>query len=153
LTIELAHAADLRVHAWVNVNLVASGTTLPRSEEHVALRHPSWLMLPKPLAASLRAIDPESPAYIGALSRWTRAASEQVEGLYLSPLVPEARAHTTAVVRELATRYAPRRYSPRLHPFFRRQSSTTAARALPRFAPIRRAFSRSTSAAASTQTP
>jgi len=106
LTIELAHAADLRVHAWVNVNLVASGTTLPRSEEHVALRHPSWLMLPKPLAASLRAIDPESPAYIGALSRWTRAASEQVEGLYLSPLVPEARAHTTAVVRELATRYA-----------------------------------------------
>src|SRR5262245_50508392 len=74
LTIELAHAADLRVHAWVNVNLVASGTTLPRSDEHVALRHPDWLMLPKPLASSLRAVDPESPAYVGALSRWTRAA-------------------------------------------------------------------------------
>lgn len=105
-TIELAHAADLRVHAWVNVNLVASGTTLPRSDEHVALRHPGWLMLPKPLAASLRSVDPESPAYIGSLSRWTRAASEQVEGLYLSPLVPAARAHSAAVVRELAASYA-----------------------------------------------
>ena len=33
-----AHAAGLRVHAWVNVNLVSSAVTLPASREHVDLR-------------------------------------------------------------------------------------------------------------------
>src|SRR5262245_17778754 len=38
-TLAAAHAAGLKVHAWVNVNLVASGATLPRSRTHVAVRH------------------------------------------------------------------------------------------------------------------
>lgn len=105
VTLDRAHAAGLRVHAWVNVNLVASGTTLPRSRRHVAARHPEWLMVPRELAGTLAGIDPQTPAYTGALARWTRNASADVEGLFLSPLVPAAQAHTVAVVRELVERY------------------------------------------------
>ena len=103
--IEAAHAAGLRVHAWINVNLVASGTTLPRSRDHVAMKHPEWLMAPRALAGTLRGISPRSPAFVGTLARWTRAGSEQVEGLYLSPILPASRAYTTSVVREIVARY------------------------------------------------
>ena len=104
--LDAARAANLRVHAWVNVNLVASGTTLPRSREHVAMQHPEWLMAPRALAATLRKTTPRSPAFVGTLARWTRAASAQVEGLYLSPIPAASRAYTTSVVREIAARYA-----------------------------------------------
>jgi uncharacterized lipoprotein YddW (UPF0748 family) len=103
--LDLAHAAGMSVHAWVNVNLVASSATLPRSRDHVAVRHPEWLMVPRELAAPLQAIEPHSPAYVGTLARWTRGAADQVEGLYLSPVPAEARDYTASVVRELASRY------------------------------------------------
>jgi uncharacterized lipoprotein YddW (UPF0748 family) len=104
--LESAHAAGLEVHAWVNVNLVSSAATLPRSRTHVAVRHPDWLMVPRALANELGSTDPRSPGYLGALSRWSRANSATVEGLYLSPLVPAAQDHTVRVVEELVSRYA-----------------------------------------------
>jgi uncharacterized lipoprotein YddW (UPF0748 family) len=103
--LDLAHRAGLKVHAWVNVNLVASGTYLPRSREHVAWSHPEWLMVPRPLAAALRKVTPRSPAYLGALARWTRASSSSVEGLYLSPISRDSQDYTVSVVRELVERY------------------------------------------------
>jgi len=106
MVIDLGHRAGLRVHAWVNVNLVASGATLPRDRGHVAVAHPEWLMVPRPLAESLRRTDPRSPAYIGALARWTRTESERVEGLYLSPVAPASQDYTVSIVRELVSRYA-----------------------------------------------
>lgn len=105
-TLEVARKAGLSVHAWINVNLVASGTTLPRSRDHVVALHPEWLMTPKVLAGTLRKTSARSPAYLGTLARWTRTASDQVEGLYLSPVSAAARAYTVAVVAELAGRYA-----------------------------------------------
>ncbi|MFI5178781.1 MAG: family 10 glycosylhydrolase, partial [Vicinamibacterales bacterium] len=84
-TLELAHKSGLRVHAWINVNLVASAATLPRSHSHVVFRHPEWLMVPSALASALHDVDPQSPEYVAALARWTRSMSSQVEGLYLSP--------------------------------------------------------------------
>jgi len=105
-TIDLAHKAGLRVHAWINVNLVASAATLPRSRNHVVFRHPEWLMVPSALASALRDVDPQSPEYVATLVRWTRSVSTQVEGLYLSPVSDEAQSYTTRVVAELAARYA-----------------------------------------------
>ena len=105
-TLELAHAAGLRVHAWVNVNLVSSAASLPAAREHVIYRSPEWLMVPKDLAARMRTIDVRSPAYIGQLARWTRAHANDVEGLYTSPLVPAAAEHTIAVIAEIAKTYA-----------------------------------------------
>jgi uncharacterized lipoprotein YddW (UPF0748 family) len=105
-TITLARRAGLRVHAWVNIDLISSAAGLPRSRDHVVLRHPDWLMVPKALAAPLKGIDVRSPAYVGELARWTRAASSTVEGLYLSPITNDAQVYTTRVVEELVARYA-----------------------------------------------
>jgi uncharacterized lipoprotein YddW (UPF0748 family) len=104
--IEQAHAAGLRVHAWVNVNLVSSAADLPVAREHLIYRHPGWLMVPRDIAQTLAAIEPESPAYVGTLARWTRARPAEVEGLYASPVLPAAAAYVEGIVRGLAQRYA-----------------------------------------------
>jgi uncharacterized lipoprotein YddW (UPF0748 family) len=103
--IDAAREAGLKVHAWVNVNLVASAAELPTAREHIVRRHPDWLMVPRDLALELARVEPESPAYLGKLARWTRVQSADVEGLYTSPLIPAAAEHTVAVVRDLARRY------------------------------------------------
>jgi uncharacterized lipoprotein YddW (UPF0748 family) len=101
-----AHAAGLTVHAWFNVNLVSSAANLPKAREHLIYRHPGWLMVPRDIAQELARIEPESPAYVGKLARWTRTQAAEVEGLYSSPLIPQAGAHVQAVARDLAKRYA-----------------------------------------------
>jgi uncharacterized lipoprotein YddW (UPF0748 family) len=105
VTIDAAHRAGLRVHAWINVDLVASGATLPRSRDHIVSRHPEWLMVPRDLAGIALKTDVHSPAYLGQLMRWTRAAASRVEGLYLSPIPSGAQAYTAAVVHELVSHY------------------------------------------------
>ena len=80
--LESAHDAGLRVHAWVNVNLVSSAAELPAAREHIIYRHPDWLMVPRDIAQQLAAEDLQSPAYVGRLARWTRQRSTEVEGLY-----------------------------------------------------------------------
>ena len=100
-----AHAAGLEVHAWFNVNLVSSATTLPSSPYHVARRHPEWLMVPRALAPELNRLSTATPGYIDRLARWTRGQNDTVEGLYLSPITDEAQAHTVAVVRSLVASY------------------------------------------------
>lgn len=104
--IAAAHEAGLRVHAWLNVNLISSAAQLPEDRTHVVYRHPDWLMVPRALVQELRTVDGHSPAYAGKISRWTRAQSERVEGLYLSPIVSEAASYTESVIAELAGRYA-----------------------------------------------
>lgn len=104
--LDTAHAAGLRVHAWVNVNLVSSAADLPAAREHLVYRHPLWLMVPRDIAQEMVTIDPESPAYVGKLARWTRAQSSEIEGLYSSPLIPAAAAYTESIVRDIAKRYA-----------------------------------------------
>jgi len=101
-----ARAAGLRVHAWVNVNLVSSATDLPRAREHLVYRHPEWLMVPRDLGQELARVDPVSPGYIGRLARWTRARSTDVEGLYASAAAPAAVDHLAAVVRGIVRGYA-----------------------------------------------
>jgi uncharacterized lipoprotein YddW (UPF0748 family) len=106
LVIASARTAGIRVHAWVNVNLVSSATQLPTAREHVIYRHPEWLMVPRDIAQELAAVPDDSPAYLGKLARWTRQQSADVEGLYTSPIVPAAGAHLETVVRDLVSRYA-----------------------------------------------
>ena len=103
--LERGHAAGLSVHAWVNVNLISSAVDLPIARNHVVLRHPSWLMVPRDIAQDLARVQPESPAYVGRLARWTRTQLDEIEGLYASPAIPEAARHVESVVRDIATRY------------------------------------------------
>ena len=105
-TIARAHDAGLQVHAWINVNLIASAADLPAAREHVVYRHPEWLMVPRALADEVATLDPRSPGYLGRLARYARGQSAEVEGLYLSPVSPESVAYTTSVVRDIAQRYA-----------------------------------------------
>ena len=104
--LEDAHAAGLKVHAWVAVNLVSSSVSLPAAREHVLYRAPEWLMVPRELAAEMKKVDVRSPAYIGRLARWTRTHAAEVEGLYTSPVHPGAQDHAAAVLGELVQKYA-----------------------------------------------
>ncbi len=100
-----SQAAGLQVHAWISVNLVSSAVQLPVASDHIVYRHPEWLMVPRDLARELAAVDFKSPAYVGKLARWTRAHPRDVEGLYTSPLHPEAVDHAVEVLRDLVSRY------------------------------------------------
>jgi uncharacterized lipoprotein YddW (UPF0748 family) len=101
-----ARPAGLRVHAWININLVSSAADLPTSRQHVLYRHPEWLMVPRDLAAEMLRTDPRNPDYVGRLARWTRAHLDQVEGLYTSPLHVGAAVHVANIAAEIASNYA-----------------------------------------------
>ena len=101
-----AGKSGLRVHAWINVNLVSSAVAIPSSPAHLVHRNPEWLMVPRDIAQELAAVPVDSPAYIGKLARWARSQTADVEGLYASPVLPAAQAHAESVVRDIARRYA-----------------------------------------------
>jgi uncharacterized lipoprotein YddW (UPF0748 family) len=101
-----AHDRGLRVHAAVQIMVAARAGALPSSRDHVIYRHPEWLMVPRSLAIEMQSVDPRSPDYIGRLTRWTRAQGDRVDGLYLSPLQPEATAHMADAVRRIVSRHA-----------------------------------------------
>jgi uncharacterized lipoprotein YddW (UPF0748 family) len=100
-----AHAAGLRVHAWINVNLVSSAVDLPIAREHLVYRHPDWLMVPREIAQDVARVPAQSPAYVGKLARWTRAQTGELEGLYASPIVPAAVDYLQSIVRDVTKRY------------------------------------------------
>ncbi len=100
-----AHAAGIRVHAWVCVDLVSSAVELPSAPEHLVYKHPEWLMVPRPIAQEVARLDPKNPGYVGKIARWTRGDLESVEGLYLSPLQPDAASYTKQVIGDIARRY------------------------------------------------
>ena len=103
--LKAARAAGLRVHAWINLNLISSAVELPASREHVIYRHPDWLMVPRDIAQDLATLETDSPGYVGKLARWTRGQSTEVEGLYVSPVLPAASAYSESIVRDIASRY------------------------------------------------
>ena len=103
-----AHAAGLQVHAWVNVNLSSSAADLPAAREHVDLP-PSRVAdgAARARRRSCATIDPRSPGYVGRLARWTRAASRPRSKGCTSRRRSRTRPTTpTAVVRDIAQRYA-----------------------------------------------
>jgi len=87
-----AHAEGLEVHAWVNVFLVWSAPTPPRSALHVVNVHPDWI--------SVRA---DGRRMVEMLPE--EFEREKMEGMYLAPGIPEVRRHLRDIVREIVTRY------------------------------------------------
>jgi uncharacterized lipoprotein YddW (UPF0748 family) len=100
-----ARGAGIRVHAWISLNLVSSAAELPISPDHLVYKHPEWLMVPRAIAQELARLDPANPGYVGKIARWTRGQAETVEGLYASPIQPDAAAFAARVVTDLARRY------------------------------------------------
>ncbi|MFN8057551.1 MAG: family 10 glycosylhydrolase [Vicinamibacterales bacterium] len=101
----LAHPLGLRVHAWMNISLVASARTRPTSSAHVMVRHPDWLMVPRELARELAHVPASEPAYAERLAQWTRGQVGEIEGLYVSPILPEVAEYDAALVGDLVKRY------------------------------------------------
>lgn len=104
LVVERAHRAGLRVHAWVNVNLVSDAEP-PSSRRHVVYAHPEWLMVPRPLAEELARMNPRHPTYLKRLSEYARARSDRVEGIFLSPIHKGAVDYIVRVVGDITSRY------------------------------------------------
>ena len=104
-TIAAAHESGLRVHAWINLNLVSSAVDLPASRDHLIYRHPEWLMVPRDIAQELAKIDPSSPGYVGRIARWSRSEPDTIEGLYATPILRASADHAAAVVSDIARRY------------------------------------------------
>jgi uncharacterized lipoprotein YddW (UPF0748 family) len=105
LVLSQARAAGIAVHAWVNVNLIADVSDMPSSGSHVVRRHPDWLMLPRELSAELGRMNPKDKRFVPRLAAWTRGQSAAVEGLYASPLHPDAARHVVKVVERLVEHY------------------------------------------------
>jgi uncharacterized lipoprotein YddW (UPF0748 family) len=104
LLLASAHRNGLKVHAWVNVNLV-SDAVAPASREHVVRAHPDWLMVPRTLAHDLNGMNPRRPEYLRRLAEYVREHNDQVEGMFVSPIQRGAVDHTVKVIGDIASRY------------------------------------------------
>jgi len=102
--LDAAHHAGLKVHAWVNVNLVSDAHP-PVAPKHLVHEHPEWLMVPRPLSADLARMNPKNPAYLRRLSEYARARSDRIEGIFLSPMHRGAVEYTVRVIGDIAGRY------------------------------------------------
>jgi uncharacterized lipoprotein YddW (UPF0748 family) len=104
LMLDRAHRAGLKVHAWVNVNLVSDAEP-PAAPRHIVHQHPEWLMVPRPLAEDLADMNPRDSRYLRRLSEYARARSDRVEGIFLSPVHDGVVEHVTRVIGDIASRY------------------------------------------------
>ncbi|MGH9799237.1 MAG: glycoside hydrolase family 10 protein, partial [Blastocatellia bacterium] len=105
LTLDEAHRIGIRVHAWINIYVVANIEALPQSKDHLIYQHPEWLMIPRELAKQLYTVDPKSPEYLKRLIEFTRANRTELEGLYTSPAHPEVKENLIKIWLDVAERY------------------------------------------------
>ncbi|MEO2195938.1 MAG: family 10 glycosylhydrolase [bacterium] len=105
LLLTAARRRGLRVHAWIQVMRATRAGPLPTSRGHVVNRHPGWIMVPRDLAGRLARLDVQDPAYLAAIHRWTQPSPDGVDGLYLSPILPEVAEHIGERLAQLLARY------------------------------------------------
>ncbi len=105
LTIKEAHREGLKVHAWVNTNLLANLDQLPTEPEHVYNAHPDWLAVPRPVAAELYSMSPSDPRYRTRIVEWSKANRGELEGVYTAPAHPAVREHVYSIWMDLLERY------------------------------------------------
>jgi uncharacterized lipoprotein YddW (UPF0748 family) len=83
---------SIKIHAWLNVFYVWSKDTLPRDLNHIVHRQANWLA---------------QPAHVPELiSDYPNSVKEaKIEGLYVSPLQPDAQAHFLSIIDDLLSKY------------------------------------------------
>lgn len=106
LTLDEAHRIGIRVHAWINIYVVANIEELPQSKQHLIYQHPEWLMVPREIANELYTVDPKSPDYLKRLVEFTRNNRTELEGLYTSPAHPAVKENLIKIWLDIAERYA-----------------------------------------------
>jgi uncharacterized lipoprotein YddW (UPF0748 family) len=104
-TLEEARREGLKVHAWVNTNLLANLDELPAEPEHVYNARPEWLAVPRAVAAELYAMSPSDPRYRARVVEWSKANRAELEGVYTAPAHPAVREHVYSIWMDLLERY------------------------------------------------
>ena len=105
LTLAEAHKRGLKVHGWINTNLLANLDALPTDPAHVYNKHPEWLAVPKPVAAELYDMSPRDPAFRQKIVEWSKANRGELEGVYTGPANPKVRDHIYNIWMEVLKRY------------------------------------------------
>jgi len=105
MTIDEAHRFGIKVHAWINIYLVANIESLPRSRDHLIYKHPEWVMAPRGVAAELYGVAPGSPEYLDRIIEHTRGNRDQLEGLFVSPAHPGVKENLFNIWMEIAAQY------------------------------------------------
>ena len=105
LTIREARREGLKVHAWVNTNLLANLDDLPSDPAHVYNSRPEWLAVPRAVAAELYATAPSDPRYRARVVEWSKANRGELEGVYTAPAHPAVREHVYSIWMDLLERY------------------------------------------------
>lgn len=105
LVVARAHAAGIRVHAWINTHLIANLADLPRDGDHIFVKHPEWLGVPRDAAEELYSMDPWDPRYRDRIVRVSRGNLSELEGVYTSPAHPDVQDHISNVFRDLVENY------------------------------------------------
>ncbi len=105
LTLTEAHKRGLKVHGWINTNLLANLDALPTDPAHVYNKHPEWLAVPKPVAAELYDMSPRDPAFRQKIVEWSKANRGELEGVYTGPANPKVRDHIYKIWMDVLKRY------------------------------------------------
>ncbi|MGH9755909.1 MAG: glycoside hydrolase family 10 protein, partial [Blastocatellia bacterium] len=105
LTLDEAHRFGIKVHAWINIYLVADLESLPASRDHQIYKHPEWLMVPRGIATELYDIPPGEGAYLDRIVEFSRLNRHELEGLFVSPAHPEVKDNLFRIWMEIAKRY------------------------------------------------
>ena len=105
VTLMEAKREGLKVHAWVNTNLLANLDDLPSDAAHIYNSHPEWLAVPRAVAAELYTVAPTDAGFRTKIVEWSRANRGELEGVYTSPANPRVREHVASVWLDLLERY------------------------------------------------
>ncbi|HKQ73861.1 MAG TPA: family 10 glycosylhydrolase [Blastocatellia bacterium] len=105
LTIDEAHRYGIKIHAWINIYVVADIESLPRSKDHLIYKHPEWVMVPRGVAAELYDRPTDGDAYLNRILEYSRVNRHELEGLFISPAHPEVKENLLNIWTEIATRY------------------------------------------------
>jgi len=83
---------SIRIHAWLNVFYVWSKDSLPKDLNHIVHSQSNWLAQPA-----------HQPELIKDYPNSVKEA--KIEGLYVSPLQPDAQEHFLAIINDLLSKY------------------------------------------------
>ncbi len=105
LILSEAKQHGLKVHAWVNTNLLANLDALPTDPKHIYHRRPDWLAVPRPIAAELYQMSPKDPIYRARIVEWSKANRAELEGVYTGPANLQVRDHIFKIWMDILKDY------------------------------------------------
>ena len=88
----MAHAYNIKVHAWVNVFLLWTAKAKPKDSQNLLFLHPEWTAVDE---NGLRDSD----------KHYYQFAQQNTEGIYLSPMEPKVQQYLLSVFNELIENY------------------------------------------------